>query len=551
MKHLTLDDVIHITGQFGRSQKIYYFGISLLQFFIAPHMLLNVFTGLEPTFHCSPKDVIPKHGATLNRSDSLLNECIDNDVQKCRIIYTSQYKSFASEWNLICSEKYKVALVQSVWMFGVMTGALVLGGLADIIGRLRTLMLALLGTIAFEGFSAFAPTYTVMVVFRFLGGVCCSLIIVASFVLSQELVGMEWRSFCGMLLSMFFALGIAVFSALSAIVSDWRTLTLICSVMGIAFLVFPCYIPESPRWLASQGRNDEAKAVLEGMAMKNMTLDKLPKQWNLPSVVSNLSKKQPKGICLLFSHSYVALITLILIFSWFVNSATYYGLTMAASDLGGNVYVSTALNGLVEIPSGLVAMFMIDRLGRRITLCGFMLFGGVACLCIQLLPASLLTLTTLFALLGKLSISSSFAAIYIFSGEIFPTMIRNSGMGIMSVAARIGGMLAPFILMLGDVAPNLQFTALGLLTFSSGLLNLKLPETLGQPMPETIADILAFRKASKTVHHGKYNKLETEDVEADKDTLSRSPSPRRTTEEPAAADDLAPLIVENTESRWS
>lgn len=81
-----------------------------------------------------------------------------------------------------------------------------------------------------------------MVLCRFLGGVCCSLIIVASFVLSQELVGTEWRSFCGMLLSMFFALGIAVFSALSAIVGDWRTLTLICSVVGIAFLVFPWYV---------------------------------------------------------------------------------------------------------------------------------------------------------------------------------------------------------------------------------------------------------------------------------------------------------------------
>lgn len=74
--------------------------------------------------------------------------------------------TICSQWNLICSEKYKVALVQSLWMLGVMMGALVLGGLADIIGRLRTLMLALLGTIAFEGFSAFAPTYMIMVVFR-------------------------------------------------------------------------------------------------------------------------------------------------------------------------------------------------------------------------------------------------------------------------------------------------------------------------------------------------------------------------------------------------
>lgn len=73
-------------------------------------------------------------------------------------------------------------------------------------------------------------------------------------------------------------------------------------------------------------------------------------------------------------------------------------------------------------------------------------------------------------------------------------------MGIVSVSSRIGGMLAPFILMLGDVVPSLQFTALGLLTFLSGLLNLKLPETLGQPMPETVADVLALREQSVSGH---------------------------------------------------
>lgn len=68
-------------------------------------------------------------------------------------------------------------------------------------------------------------------------------------------------------------------------------------------------------------------------------------------------------------------------------------------------------------------------------------------------------------------------------------------MGIVSVAARVGGVLAPFILMLGEVIPNLQFTALGIMTFVAGILNMKLPETLGQPMPESVADILALRNA--------------------------------------------------------
>lgn len=60
------------------------------------------FTGLEPTFHCFPRDGTPNHGAGLNRSDFLLNECIDNDVQKCRIVYMSEYKSYAQEVINIC-----------------------------------------------------------------------------------------------------------------------------------------------------------------------------------------------------------------------------------------------------------------------------------------------------------------------------------------------------------------------------------------------------------------------------------------------------------------
>ncbi|KAK7078545.1 hypothetical protein SK128_015727 [Halocaridina rubra] len=527
MRYLTVDDVFNVVGQFGWSQKIYYFGLNLLQIFTAFHMLLNVFTGLEPSFKCYLKNGSQK--------EELTNKCFNNSISYCDISYTSEFNSFVSEWNLICSEKYKVPLVQSIWMGGVMMGALMLGGVADVVGRLKTLMVSLIGTIAFEGFSSFAPTFFIMLGLRFFGGVCCALVILSSFVLSQELVGTNYRSVCGIMIAAFFAVGIGIFSVLAASVSDWRTLSFICSVCGILFMLLPCYVPESPRWLIIHGRRDEAKAVLEHIARRNGKFEELPTHWEVTvsggdedgKVKVNKSKKS-LGVCDLIRHPYIFMLTVIQVYSWFVNSATYYGLTMAASNLGGNVYLSTALSGLIEIPACLIAVAVIDRLGRRITLCGFMLVGGIACLCIQVLPPSLVSLTTSLALCGKLSIAASFSVCYVHSAEIFPTPIRNSGMGIVSVAARIGGIISPFILMLGDVLPNLQFTALGLMTFLSGLLNLKLPETMGLPMPESIADILAMKNASSkdSSDDFQYRELQMDEEEVvlnTDDSRSRSP----------------------------
>lgn len=482
----SVDDVFDLTGHFGYIQILYYVLLVTLQFFTAFHMLLTVYTGLEPSFTCFAKD-----GA-----EKLVNHCFNNSISSCRIAYDApQFASFAMEWNLICDQKYRVAIVQSVWMGGVMTGALLLGGVADKIGRLKTLMMALLGTICFQGFSAFSQDYYIMVGLRYLGGICMAIVILVSFVLSQELLGTSKRSICGIMVGGFFAVGIGLLSCIAASVDDWRVLTLVTSLSGLAFLIMPFYVPESPRWLVSQGRLKEAKAILEHIAVKNGTADKLPSNWEL-AVDKGKEKskaKKSQGVRDLASHPYVLMLTLIQLYSWFVNSACYYGLTMAASDIGSNVYISTTLSGLVEIPAYVVACSIINRLGRRLTLCGFMSFGGTACILIQLIPPQYESVVTSLALLGKLSIAASFSVIYIHSAEIFPTVIRNSGMGIVSVAARIGGIMAPFIIMLGDYIPNLHFSFLGLMAFSAGLLNMKLPETLGKPMPETIDDILALR----------------------------------------------------------
>ena len=62
----------------------------------------------------------------------------------------------------------------------------------------------------------------------------------------------------------------------------------------------------------------------------------------------------------------------------------------------------------------------------------------------------------------------------------------------MSVAARVGGIMAPLIVSLGEVIPYLQFTVLGIMSLTAGMLNMKLPETAGRQLPDKVNDLLTM-----------------------------------------------------------
>ena len=133
-------------------------------------------------------------------------------------------------------------------------------------------------------------------------------------------------------------LGISVLSIIASKVQHWRKLTLLLSAMGLPFISYHWLLPESPRWLLCQNRVHEAVKILEDIAKGNGTvlgekakLDLISPQKNcLGSTV--LARTQPEGLRDLFSNCQLGLMTWIQIFSFFVNSASYYGLTLAAGE---------------------------------------------------------------------------------------------------------------------------------------------------------------------------------------------------------------------------
>ncbi|XP_033121559.1 organic cation transporter protein-like, partial [Anneissia japonica] len=75
-----------------------------------------------------------------------------------------------------------------------------------------------------------------------------------------------------------------------------------------------------------------------------------------------------------------------LLFSWFTNAMLYYGLSFQTESLGSSPYLSFFLAGLVEMPSYILAQLLLDRIGRKPILCGYMVFGGVVLLATIVIP---------------------------------------------------------------------------------------------------------------------------------------------------------------------
>ena len=130
--------------------------------------------------------------------------------------------------------------------------------------------------------------------------------------------------------------------------------------------------------------------------------DEITIQPHLP----NTTKISDDSVKDLFTDKFLLALTLIQFYSWFCNSASYYGLTLAAGNTG-DLYLGTALSGCVEIPAYLLCFLTLSYFGRTTNIAGYMICGGSALLLLPILGSYPFIVTAL-GLLGKLCISSSF-----------------------------------------------------------------------------------------------------------------------------------------------
>mmetsp|Transcript_10769 Transcript_10769/g.25668 ORF Transcript_10769/g.25668 Transcript_10769/m.25668 type:complete len:673 (-) Transcript_10769:72-2090(-) len=388
-------------------------------------------------------------------------------------------------------------LLAAAVFFGMLIGGLIVGTMGDWIGR-RPMLLLGLGCNAVAGvISAFAPDVLTLSFLRCIAGVGIGATVPPLFTLATELAPPSIRGLCVTICASFWMVG-SVYVALIAmwffqsLGLSWRIFAIACAVPCAAgFVLVYWYVPESPRFLGLEQRSKEATDVANLLARKMdyvgsgppLTITEL--EMTFPtSAVQDMEQRQhdnsivPGGngggrsgagyfnyygrlVVMAFRdflHSTSQLYkpsmirtTLPLQMAWFALSFGSYGLvtwinTIFVEVKLEDVYLNALLFAFSNAPGNLIAATLMDKIGRSKMLVGSIIASSISLVAFarsafELNSFGVITSACLF----QCFTISAWNTIDTMTSELFPTLIRSTGLGVCAASGRVGAMVAQFV----------------------------------------------------------------------------------------------------------
>uniref|UniRef100_A0A3Q2FS48 Solute carrier family 22 member 4-like n=1 Tax=Cyprinodon variegatus TaxID=28743 RepID=A0A3Q2FS48_CYPVA len=415
-----------------------------------------------------------------NLSESMPEVLLSNLKQEgCKDgwTYSTEYfnSTVVTEFNLVCSDQWKQPLSSLIYFLGGLSGCFISGMISDRFGRKPVLFGSIAILSVFSSAVAFAPSWPIFVVLFFMQGLGQIASYIAVFVLGSEiLVGSSRVLFCSLGEPFAFVFSMMLLTATAYLVRSWRYLSLIMALPGLACIPLWWMIPESPRWLLSHGRLQEATRLLRLAALENRV--------EAPPVIFDTSK-EPESVRFLdlLKKAKIRNVTIKL---WII-CVSYFGLSFSTSSLYGNPYLNYFLLTAVELPAYFASWLAARKCPRRLSFVSFSLLGALALFLIQLTMNSE-SLTMSLVLLGKFGVLAATGMMYTYTGELSPTVIRNTAMSSCAMFSRVGSSLSPYLLEIAKFNELLPWIIIGVLSLLSVLLCIFLPETFRKPLPDTI-----------------------------------------------------------------
>ncbi|KAK3093609.1 hypothetical protein FSP39_018059 [Pinctada imbricata] len=190
-------------------------------------------------------------------------------------------------------------------------------------------------------------------------------------------------------------------------------------------------LPESFRWLVSHGKLKEASKIVEDIARMNgkpmPSLDSLKALLKKDTSIMYSKKYNFMDLC---RSREVIRRTLLLTVAWMTCGFGFYAILYGVDQLTGDIYINLFLLSVVEIPANLSLWGLQNRIGRRWTTSAFFFLGFISNICVAIVqfiemdetPQS--QLINGLSIFGKMAVSAAWSSLFIFTTELYPTVIR-------------------------------------------------------------------------------------------------------------------------------
>lgn len=397
-------------------------------------------------------------------------------------------------------------------LIGCLLGAILSGGLSDKFGRKRLLVLAaLLFTVTSIG-TALAGTFCAFVVWRIVGGIAIGL---ASNLSPMYIAEVSPAGVRGMFVSvnqLTIVIGIAVAQLVNYLIAEavpadataefirnswngtvgWRWMFGVTAVPSFLFLLFMFVVPESPRWLAKNGKPEQARNVLAKIGGRRYADDALADiEATLTGDIEKVDFREllePKMLKILLIGIVLAVfqqwcgINVIFNYAEEIFRAAAYGVS--------DTLLNIVATGAVCLVSTFIAIFTVDRLGRR----ALMMAGAAGLAIVYVLiggtfRAELTGKPVLFLVLAAMACYSCTLApiTWVILSEIFPNRIRGAAMSVSVFALWLGCFLLTYTFpLMKDLLgiSNTFWVYAAICTAGFVFILFRLPETKGKTLEQ-------------------------------------------------------------------
>jgi len=429
--------------------------------------------------------------------------------------YQNYHVSISSELDWVCEEAWIPATAQSLFFFGAIPGCLFFGWFSDQYGRLPTIIITNIICLISGIAAGFVNSYIPFFILRFTMGLGFNTHFTAIYILVMEYVEASKRTFVG-------NIGLALCLTLSGCyqpwlikyLQDWRAFNwIIFGQMGLIIFV-PWLVPESGRWLMTQGKTEKCLHVIKKIAKINgkkvsdevyeefrdmctmkhsVTSDKLQQTVELVGLEKT---KKPATFVDLFRTPHLRKTTILVILLWALTNLVFDGHVRNIQNLDFSIYIAFTLSAFLELPADLLSIPGLNWLGRRWSAAISLALSGIFMIPCAWLQSDWVAVAVM-AMIGRFWATYAMNTGFQFTVECMPTQLRGQGSALANTMGMMASMLSPYIVYSSVISPKAPFLILGVLGLLSSVPGLFLPEPAGVNLPDSVEEAEQFGRNDK------------------------------------------------------